>query len=129
MKEAFKKYLALWKTKPLQAVFVTLLLGVAIAYGGTKPQPPPVVDRVEGIKVTSFVSDSRGMRMNWETTDARIEEGDTFVVEYCERQIPQRTGWSNWKTLTSTTDKSVDVPTFLRNRDARIRVSVYKDAE
>lgn len=128
MKEIFEKYIAMWKTKPLKALAIAVFFAVAIAYGGTKPPtPPPVVDRVEGIQVTGFASDADGVRMSWETTDERIVDGDTFIVEYCERQVPAKTGWSNWKTLTTTTEKSVDLPTYLRNRDARLRVSVYKE--
>jgi hypothetical protein len=69
------------------------------------------------------------MNIGWETEDDRIVLGeDEFIVEYQERQIPARTGWSKWKEVgrTKTTDFHADG--FWRNRDVRLRIRVDKGA-
>lgn len=108
--------------------FFIAFAAAATFYAGSKPPSPPVVVE-EGIKITTFEANAAGAVIGWETTDERIVVGeDVFVVQYKERQIPRRTGYSEWKTLGSTIETSFSSKVFLRNRDIIIRVAVDKGA-
>lgn len=102
---------------------------VMIIFAGSKPPSPPTVVE-KGIKLTTFSAPiTGGMTIGWETEDDRIVLGeDEFIVEYQERQIPARTGWSQWRELgrTKTTEFSADG--FWRNHDVRLRIRVDKGA-
>lgn len=98
-------------------------------YAGTKPpNTPSVVDK--GIKVTTFSAHIYGgMDIGWEIEDSRIVLGeDEFVIEYQERQIPDRTEWSSWRQLGRTKDTKLSAEGFWRNRDVRLRIRVDKGA-
>ena len=98
----------------------------AILHGGSKPPSPPIVIE-EGIKVTEYEADSKGATFRWETKDDRIVLGeDVFVVQYKERQIPAKNGYSDWKVLGTTKDTSFTSKVFLRNRDIIVRIVVDK---
>ena len=109
---------------PLFAVFAAL----AIIFGGSKPPSPPVVVE-KGIKVTSFYSAASGAVIGWEVLDESIIIGeDVFIVQYRERQIPLKGGYSDWKTLGFTKETSFASKEFLRNRDIIVRIAVDKGA-
>jgi hypothetical protein len=109
---------------PFFAVFAAL----AIIFGGSKPPSPPVVVE-KGIKVTSFNSAAQGAVIGWEVLDESIIVGeDIFIVQYRERQIPRKGGYSDWKTLGSTKETSFSSKEFLRNRDIIVRIAVDKGA-
>jgi hypothetical protein len=108
--------------------FIPMAIFATIFAGSKPPSPPTLVEK--GIKLTTFSAPIiGGMNIGWETEDDRIVLGeDEFIVEYQERQIPARTGWSKWKEVgrTKTTDFHADG--FWRNRDVRLRIRVDKGA-
>lgn len=108
--------------------WVILAIAMTIFAGSKPPSPPTVVEK--GIKLTTFSAPiTGGMTIGWEVEDDRITLGeDEFFVDYQERQIPARTGWSQWRELgrTKTTDFHADG--FWRNRDVRLRIRVNKGA-
>jgi hypothetical protein len=100
----------------------------AILFGGSKPPSPPVVME-EGIEIKSYKADAKGATFEWVTKDDRIEVGkDVFIVEYRERQIAPRTGYSAWRKLGETKEEKFSSNVFLRNRDIIVRISVDKGA-
>jgi hypothetical protein len=106
-------------------IFAALM---TIFAGSKPPSPPTVVEK--GIKLTIFSAPiTGGMTIGWETEDDRIVLGeDEFIVEYQERQIPARTGWSKWKELGRTKETEFSAKGFWRNRDVRLRIRVDKGA-
>jgi hypothetical protein len=111
--------------------FLIVFLPLAFAatkYGGSKPPTPPIITE-EGIKIKSYKADSKGATFVWQTKDDRIEIGkDVFVVEYRERQICSKTGYSAWRKLGETKEERFSSNVFLRNRDIIVRISVDKGA-
>ena len=108
--------------------YVVFAAALTICAGSKLPSPPTLVEK--GIKLTTFSAPlTGGMNIGWEVEDDRITLGeDEFIVEYQDRQIPSRTGWSDWKEAgrTKTTDFHADG--FWRNRDIRLKVTVNKGA-
>lgn len=106
-----------------------ILAALMTIYAGSKPPSPPTVVE-KGIKLTTFSAPiTGGMIIVWETEDDRIVLGeDEFIIEYQERQIPARTGWSKWKKLGRTKETDFHADGFWRNRDVRLRIRVDKGA-
>lgn len=104
------------------AVFATIR-------GGSKPPSPPIVVQ-ERIRVTKFDAPSTGgMTIAWKADDDRIIIGeDEFVVMVSDRQIPSRTGWSDWRELGRSMTEEFHTDGFWRNRDVRIKITVDKGA-
>lgn len=107
---------------------IPLAVVMTIFAGSKPPSPPTLVEK--GIKLTTFSAPiTGGMNIGWETEDDRIVLGeDEFIIEYQERQIPARTGWSQWKELGRTKETKVSAKGFWRNRDVRLRIRVNKGA-
>jgi hypothetical protein len=108
--------------------WIILAVLMTIFAGSKPPSPPTVVEK--GIKLTTFSAPiTGGMNIGWEVEDDRITLGeDEFIVEYQERQIPSRTGWSQWKELGRTKTTEISAKGFWRNRDVRLRIRVDKGA-
>jgi hypothetical protein len=71
-----------------------------------------------------------GLVLEWETSDERITNGDEYIIEYQERQIPARTGWSDWKEAGRVVVPNMKFAKggFWRDRDCIYRVRVNKGA-
>lgn len=116
-------------TLPVEHRLPLAILAIgAILFGGSKPPSPPIVTE-EGIEIKSYKADAKGATFVWGTKDDRIEVGkDVFVVEYRERQICSKTGYSAWRKLGETKEEKFSSDVFLRNRDIIVRISVDKGA-
>ena len=108
--------------------WIILAVLMTIFAGSKPPSPPTVVEK--GIKLTTFSAPiTGGMNIGWEVEDDRITLGeDEFIVEYQERQIPSRTGWSQWREAGRTKSTEFSAKGFWRNRDVRLRIRVNKGA-
>jgi hypothetical protein len=108
--------------------WIILAVLMTIFAGSKPPSPPTVVEK--GIKLTTFSAPiTGGMTIGWETEDDRIVLGeDEFIVEYQDRQIPSRTGWSMWREAGRTKTTNFHADGFWRNRDVRLRIRVDKGA-
>lgn len=104
MKDRIKSFVAFARRHPLQAVLICVLVGKAIAYGGSKPDvPPPPVVVEGGITITQCTVDAEGITIKWESDDERIVPGTTvFIIEARERPLmlgktvvfqPSNTAW------------------------------------
>lgn len=92
-----------------------LLFAVAATlYGGTKPSP---VVTEKGIRITECAVDSRRASLAWETTDGRIAEGATFMVQ-------ARRGDGAWETMAETAASNVVIECFTVDRDTEWRIAV-----
>lgn len=102
MKNRIKSFVTFARRHPFQAVLICVLVGKAVAIGGTKPEPPPVVVEA-GIRLTERTVDAKGLSVKWESDDSRIIPGETvFIVEARDREIrlgnkiifrPKNTQW------------------------------------
>jgi hypothetical protein len=102
---------------------------LATIFAGSKPPSPPTLVE-KGIKLTTFSAPIiGGMNIGWETEDERITLGeDEFIIEYRERQIPARKGWSEWREVGRTKTTEFSAKGFWRNRDILLRIRVDKGA-
>jgi hypothetical protein len=115
--------------KLVRRIVFFFFAAIATVFAGSKPpSPPTVVDK--GIKLTTFSAPIfGGMDIGWETEDERITLGeDEFIIECQDRQIPARTGWSNWREIGRTKETDFHAEGFWRNRDVRLRIRVEKGA-
>ena len=71
---------------PLEFAFRCFLFAVAVAWGGTKPTPPPSVVR-KGIKWKNVEVTPRGISAEWEAEDDRIAADAEYVIEYRKKMI------------------------------------------
>lgn len=98
----FRDAIGFSRRHPIQALFILAGIINAIAYGGSKPEPPPVVTE-QGIMITQCSVDSEGLTVKWTSEDERIVPGTTvFIIEARERPIklgsktvfqPSNTAW------------------------------------
>jgi hypothetical protein len=102
---------------------------LATIFAGSKPPSPPTLVE-KGIKLTTFSAPiAGGMTIGWETEDDRIALGeDEFIIECRDRQIPARTGWSQWREIGRTKETKFSAKGFWRNRDVNLRIRVDKGA-
>lgn len=106
-------------------VVLGALTVAAILYGGTKP--PVVVE--QGIKITQRNIEDNQVTLQWSTTDERIVVGeDSFRVLKKIRQIPARTGWSDWVLIGETIDTNFIHKCFMRGEDCIFKIQVDKGA-
>lgn len=108
--------------------FIPMAILATIFAGSKTPSPPTLVEK--GIKLTTFSAHiTGGMTIGWETEDDRIVLGkDEFIIECSDRQIPARTGWSEWREIGRTKETKFSAKGFWRNRDVRLRIRVNKGA-
>jgi hypothetical protein len=108
--------------------YVAFAAALTICAGMKPPSPPTLVEK--GIKLTTFSAPlTGGMNIGWKVEDDRIKLGeDEFIIEFQERQIPARTGWSAWRELGRTKNVEFYTDGFWRNRDIRLKIIVDKGA-
>lgn len=129
MLNKLKQFFAFAKKKPIEAAFVLAFIGVAIAYGSTKPPVPPPVIEEKGITITNCDVDSEGVRVKWKSDDERIEAGQTlFIIEARERPMMlgktvvfQPTN-SRWYEIGRTTDFEIAHSGVWTDKSREIRV-------
>lgn len=98
----------------------------AVLYGGKKP--PVVIEK--GIKIKSAEVTETSATIEWETTDERIKIGeDEFILLKSDRQIPSRTGWSDWQEIGRTTNTNFTYDGgFMKSSDIKFKIQVDKGA-
>ena len=102
---------------------LAVLAIAAIVYGGSKPGV--VVEK--GIKITTRDIYDNKVSLEWATTDERIVIGqDTFRIFKKVRQIPARSGWSDWKLIGETTGTNFTHQCFMRGEDCIFKIQVNK---
>lgn len=103
-------------SKPTKIVLLAMAF-VAVMYGGTK------TINIKSAKVTDTTA-----TLSWETDDNRIIIGeDEFIILKADRQIPSRTGWSDWYEVGRTTDTNFTYNGgFMKACDTKFKVRVDK---
>lgn len=87
MRRTFRKWADFAKRKPIEATFIWCMVGIAVLWGGTKPNPPPPSVEEEGIKIVNHSVTKDGVSVEFETTDPRVTDETEFVVEFRKRPI------------------------------------------
>ena len=87
MRRNFRKWADFVKRKPIEATFIWCMVGIAVLWGGTKPNPPPPSVEEEGIKIVNHSVTKDGVAVEFETTDPRVTDETEFVVEFRKRPI------------------------------------------
>lgn len=122
---------------PFQAVLIGALVCRMIAYGGDKPEPPPVVQE-QGIVLTERTVTPDSITVRWSSDDERIVPGTTvFIVEARDREIrlgnrvvfqPKNTQWYE---IGRTTDYELSQSGMWvdKTREIRVRTVIEGVAE
>lgn len=87
MRRKFREWADFAKRKPIEAMFIWCMAGIAVLWGGTKPNPPPPSVEEEGIKIVTHSVTRDGVAVEFETTDPRVTDETEFVVEFRKRPI------------------------------------------
>lgn len=108
-----KKFFYIVKTHKAESAVLAPFLLCAIVWGGTKPEPPPVVTE-EGINLKTVVQSPHKVYFAWEAEDDRIPAGATFIIQ---NQIG-----GDWHKLGETTNHWFESESFTINRKNRFRI-------
>lgn len=89
---------------------------------------PPVVVEGDEIEITEFeVPKGGGLHMAWRVKDKVVAGVDVFDVKLRWRVIPSRTGWSEWKTVQSSTAMEYNDTAFHYFQDEEWKVECTKE--
>ena len=100
---------------PLDAVIVFGLTSVMVAFGGSKPEPPPIVVQ-KGIRLISVTQTPEQIAFSWAPDDRRIHPDSTYLIQEAQG--------GRWQTLASTTATNYVHRRFTIARDRRYRIAV-----
>ena len=87
MRQLSRNWATFAKRKHINTAFFWYMVGIAVLWGGTKPNPPPPSVEEEGIKIVSHSVTKDGVAVEFETTDPRVTDETEFVVEFRKRPI------------------------------------------
>ena len=109
--------------KPFEALLVLSLVGVMVAYGGSKPTEKGK------IKITKANVDAQALRLTWVVEDERIPVGETtFIIEAREKPIMLgktvvfRPKNGDWYEIGRTKDLEIAAPGFWADKTREIRI-------